>query len=269
MSDSLTAGVDLVSYAQPILINMADRPRRLADSLAELSAAVGRRLEAGRDVHLIRPVRLTEAEAGPFANPGYRSNLEAHLRAARWARTAGRERVLVLEDDVAFNPAWARWGTDLLAQLDARPWDLASLGYLDEWGEAPTAPDQVVAGSVGPDAPAGVGWARFAGRTNGAHAYLLKRSVLDDWIDHLTVVFDGRPGDDLRGPMPSDGAINTFFWIDPDRVRLLATPNMAGTRPTRSDINPGRIDRIPVLGPAAEMVRRWSRRRGRSAINYR
>lgn len=265
----MTAGVDLVSYAHPILINMVDRPERLADTLDELSIVAGRPIAAGRDVQLIRPVRLNEADAGGFAKAGYRSNLDAHLEAARWARSSGQERVVVLEDDVAFNPAWSRWGPALLAQLDARSWDLASLGFLDEWGEAPVTPDEAVEGSVAPEAPGGVGWARFAGRTNGAHAYLLQRSVLDDWIDHLTTVLDGEPGDDLRGPMPSDGAINTFFWIEPDRIRLVATPNMAGTRKTRSDIDPGLVDRIPLLGSVAEVGRRWYRRRGRGAINYR
>lgn len=264
MASPVTPGLDLTAFAHPMLINLPERRDRLVDSLAELSAAAGRRLVADADVELIRPVRFTEA-AG-FANPGYRSNLHAHLQAARSARAAGHERTLVLEDDLAFGPAWAVAGPRLVAALAHRPWDLANLGYLDEWGEAPVSPDD----ATGAGADDGIGWARFAGRVNGAHAYLLNRPVLDPWIAHLEAVFDGRPGDDLRGPMASDGAVNTFFWVEPDRLRLVAVPNLVGTRPTRSDIDPSTVDRLPIVGRAVEVVRRWRRRRGRTGtINYR
>ncbi len=267
MAQSASAGVDLASFAHPILINLPERSERLADSVAELSKASGRPIEVGRDAEVINPARF--AQAGGFANPAYRSNLDAHLRAARWARESGHERVLVLEDDVAFGPVWSTWAPGLLEQLSDRPWLLANLGYLDAWGEAPVRPDVALPGSES-FRPRGVGWARFDGRVNGSHAYFLHETILDDWIDHLEAVLTGTPGDNLRGPMSSDGAINTFFWIDPDRIRLVVTPNVAGTRPTRSDITPGPVDRLPVVGEVAEAIRRWSRRRSReSAINYR
>lgn len=267
MAPSASPGVDLASFAHPIIINLPERTDRLTDSLVELSRAAGRSIEIDRDVQVIHPARF--AQAGGFANPAYRSNLDAHLRAARLAREQGHERALVLEDDVAFGPGWSTWGPGLLDQLADRPWQLANLGYLDEWGEAPVRPDVPLQGSESVR-PRGVGWARFDGRVNGSHAYFLHRSVLGEWIAHLETVLTGVPGDSLRGPMSSDGAINTFFWINPDRIRLLATPNLAGTRPTRSDIAPGPVDRLPVVGDLAEAIRRWGRRRNpERAINYR
>ncbi len=268
MGQSASPEIELASFAHPILINLPERTERLADSLAELSTATGRPVVVDRDVHLIRPTRFTEP-AG-FANPGFRSNLHAHLQAARWARESEWERVAVFEDDLACNPLFATWAPRLLAQLVERPWHLANLGYLDEWGEAPVEPDVPLPDSVAASPPRGIGWARFAGRTNGAHAYLLHRRAYDDWIDHLETVLEGRPGDALQGPMPSDGAINTFFWVGPDRIRLVASPNLVGTRPTRSDIDPGAIDRLPLVGGLVESARRWRRRRRPSAaINYR
>lgn len=267
MAQPIFAGVDLASFARPIVINLPERTGRLADALTELSGASGRPVEVGDDVEVIHPARFTEP--GGFANPAYRSNLDAHLRAACLARALGREQVLVVEDDLAFNPLWSTWGAGLLASLADQPWQIANLGYLDEWGEAPTEPDQALPGSLAVNLD-GIGLARFTGRINGSHAYLLHHSVLDAWIDHLTTILHGEPGDDLRGPMSSDGAINTYFWIHHEQVRLVATPNLVGTRPTRSDITPGRLDRLPLVGDAVEVARRLNRRRQRaSVINYR
>lgn len=255
---------DLLSFACPALINMANRPTRLRDSLRELSIATGRPVTVD-EVHLIRPRRFDDA--GGFASPGFRSNLDAHLRAATWARDAGHERVLIMEDDLSFRPDLTRVWPALAAELLVRPWHLASLGYLDSWGEAPTAPDHLAAGTAGGEGdrrPAG--WARFEGKVNGAHAYLVHARALDEWVTHLATIATGRPGDDLLGPIPSDGAINTFTWVDDSRTRLVAVPNMVGTRPTRSDITPGRLDRVPVIGPTVELLRRWRRHRHGAAV---
>lgn len=248
-------GVDIVSFAKPILINMEDRPERLKDSLLELSDAARRPVTAD-DLQLIRPREFTES--GGFASTGFRSNLDAHLRAARWARAARFERVLVMEDDLSFGPMWPIHGAALLDRLADRRWHLANLGYLDVWNRAPEF-----------DPVTGPGWLEFTGQVHGAHAYFIHRSGLDAWIAHLEAVAAGTPGDDLQGPMPSDGAINTFPWVNTETVRLLALPNMVGTRPTRSDITPGMVDRLPLLGDLVEHLRAVRRRHGPKVTNFR
>ncbi len=256
---------DFLDFATPVLINMENRPERLRDSIDDLSVAAGRSIVAGEDVHLIRPARFDHA--GGFTNAGFRSNLDAHLRAARWGRDEDVERLLVFEDDLSFAPAWADFGVRLLAELDEFEWDFASLGYLDVWNEAPR--QDALALGVGRAGAERVeaGWVRFAGQVNGAHAYLVNRRAIGRWIAHLETVADGTAGDDLQGPMPSDGAINTFAWINSDIVRVLAVPNMVGTRPTRSDITPSLVDRLPVVSDVAEIVRGWRRRRHGSKVS--
>ena len=248
--------VDLIEFASLALINMANRPERLQESLSELGAVAGREVQAGVDVHLIRPKQFDDA--GGFTNPAFRSNLDAHLQAARWAKETGADRVLVLEDDVSFGSDWLRHGPRLLTELAGREWHMANIGYLDVWNEAAQA---------GADSAAG--WVRFTGRVNGAHAYLINHTGYDRWNEHLEVIATGTTGDDLRGPMSSDGAMNTFSWVDADVIRLLAVPNMVGTRPTKSDITPSQVDRFPVIGDAAERLRAWRRRRyGSTVANY-
>ncbi len=241
---------------KPIIINLRSRQDRLHDSLAELSRAFNRTV--GRDdVHLIRPPRFDEPSG--FSNVGFRSNLEAHLAAARLSQDNSNMVNLILEDDIAISSAWATAADGLLSELNDRPWQIANLGYLDHWGEVAAASAQ--------NEETGPRWLPFRGKVNGLHAYLLHRSVLDRWIAHLDTVAHGEPGDQLLGPMPSDGALNTFTWVEPHAVRLLAVPNLVGSRPTRSDISPRGIDRLPVVRALAERARRQRFRRRRDAAS--
>jgi hypothetical protein len=246
MAATSTVG-NLLDFAAPVLINMADRPRRLRDSLTELARAAQRPKLTADDVDIIRPT-VFDDPAG-FTNTAFRSNFDAHLRIARWALASDHERVLVLEDDIAFHPQWQVLGPPMLTELLDQPWHLATLGYQNVYHEAPQA--------AGPDeAPS---WVRFSQRVDGAHAYLLHRDGLASWVEHLSAIWEGEPGDPVRGPMASDGAINTFTWADPSRIRLLAVPNLVGTRPTRSDITPSPYDRLPLVRTLAEETRRLVR----------
>lgn len=247
----------MISFAKPVLINMANRPQRLRDSLIEISQAAGRPLKADRDVHVVRPRQFEDA--GGFTNSGFRSNLDAHLQCALWAREQNHEHFLIMEDDLAFNPHWIVHSESLLEELADRDWQIANLGYLDTWNEAP-ALEALEPGRKS-------GWVEFSRKTNGAHAYFLHHSALDRWIDHLRAISTGTPGDNLQGPIASDGAINTFGWVYPEVVRLLAIPNSVGTRPTASDISPSPVDRFPILRTLSEQVRRWRRHRHGSNIN--
>ncbi len=250
---------DLVQFAKPVLINMVNRPGRLRDSLIEISQAAGRRLDAGSDVHIIRP-RKFDHPAG-FTNCGFRSNLDAHLQVVEWANEQGHERILVMEDDLAFNPQWVHHRCGLIEDLSNQEWQLASLGYFDIWNEVPDAD------ALDPNRSSG--WIEFSKRTNGAHAYFLHHSAYDRWIDHLQAISVGTPGDDLQGPIASDGAINTFGWVYPEIIRLLALPNMVGTRPTASDITPSPVDRLPLVRTVSEHIRKWRRdRHGANVTNY-
>ena len=230
---------DIATIADIALINLPERTDRLDHALSELARCAGRLLEPGRDLRLIRPQRFDDA--GGFLNPGYRSCLMAHLEAAESAGTETDRLLLVLEDDVTFEPRWPELQHRALAHLAEQPWHLANIGY-----EGPPVEE--------PDGN-GMRWARFRGEVIGAQAYLVHPGFLPTWIAHLRAIATGSPGDDLRGPMGPDGALNTITWCDPSVVRMMAVPSMAGQRSFRSDITPSRYDRIPLARPALQALR--------------
>jgi hypothetical protein len=256
----------LVDTAFTVLINLPRRTDRFRATMRELDRVTGRRLHVGEDLELLRPPTFDEA-AG-FINPAYRSCLHAHLEAARLGQASGADRVLVLEDDVTFHPAWDHLESRALAELAGTDWDIANLGWesatepadldsphvplVDDAGEGADRSAENRAGRAGAGDDV---WQRFRGELIGSHAYLLTGRFLPTWIAHLEAIAHGVPGDDLRGPMAPDGALNTITWVDTSVVRLRAVPSLAGQRPSRSDVNTRWIDRVPLARAGATTLR--------------
>jgi hypothetical protein len=172
-----------------------------------------------------------------------RSCVAAH-RTALDAAPAGVA-VLVLEDDITPREPWWSVGQPLLDVLftDDSSWDMVTLG----WESASPIPAELGQGRVG--------LVRYTGVTVGAHAYLIHPRFRDRWQRHLDAILSGREGDSLTGPMAPDGAANTITWVEPDMVRLIAVRSMIGQRRSRSDISPGRFDRVPGVRWAVEAAR--------------
>ena len=62
--------------------------------------------------------------------------------------------------------------------------------------------------------------------------------------------------------MAADGALAWFRRAHPEIRTLMASPSVAGQRPSRSDLSPHLVDRIPVVRHAAGVFRSWRRRKG-------
>ncbi|MGF1595805.1 MAG: hypothetical protein ACFCVK_02580 [Acidimicrobiales bacterium] len=228
---------DLLTYAHPIVINLPEREDALRRTVHALTTISGRRLARGADVEVVRPRRFNHA--GGFADVAVRSRLDAHLQAALWAERHDMDRVLVLEDDVVFSHRWAEIGPEVLSDLVAMDWDLASLG--------PDLPVDALPGRED-DAERGGRWTRVGAITgDGSHAYLLSRQFLDPWIDHLAAVTVGRPGDEIQGPMGPGEAMSTITRISPWTKRYVATPPVVA-RSAPPAPRPSLVSRLPLIG---------------------
>lgn len=228
-------GPDLLAlFDTTWVVNLPERRDRRRQTERELrrhfpAASVEERV---RFYPAIRP-----ADAGPFNALGSHGAFLSTLDILERAEAEGLARVLVLQDDVRFTRAWTTHGRWFLEQLETETWDVVQLGYLDPRGTTHRHLDR---GPVLVDHHEAVIGAHCVGFDGGAIPLVL---------DHLRTVLTGEVGDDLRGPMPIDGAFNTLTWCHPEVRRLLPVPNLVGQRSSRSDIRPRAHDRIDALRP--------------------
>jgi glycosyl transferase family 25 len=81
------------------------------------------------------------------------------------------------------------------------------------------------------------------------HFYAVNSRIFSRLITHLERLAKGTPGDSEFGPMPIDGAFNTFRRHNKDVITYIANPKLGWQRPSRSDIAPGRLDNVSALCP--------------------
>ncbi|MGI9622129.1 MAG: glycosyltransferase family 25 protein [Acidimicrobiales bacterium] len=180
-----------------------------------------------------------------FPTTSIRGCFESHLNVLRSAQDRGVDSVLILEDDVAFPAAVVNQLEESARQLDTIEWHSATFGCADSWGH--------LAKHVGDRTD--YHWTRFSGEVQQAHCVAFTREGIDRTVVHLEKLFNGTPGDRLRGPMHVDGAYNVQTWSDPTFVRMMLTPPLIPQRVSRSDISPTRLDGVGTLRPVITAVR--------------
>lgn len=204
-----------------------DRRKSLMEEFARINWPVG-----PGGVEIIPAIKL-EDRAG-FPSAAVRSCFLSHVYCLEKAHRQGCKTVLVMEDDIAFSPAFSRLSSRLLSRLTTIRWDFVYLGH-DGAGDigyagANTQDLQMIA------APREI---------TGAHFYCVSANVLPRLLQHLDRAAHGKEGDSTFGPMPVDGAFNIFRRIDPVISAFMVTPKLGWQRPSRSDITPKRLDIIP------------------------
>lgn len=154
-----------------LVVNLDDRSERWAETLdaaaPHLPVARLTRHSATRGVNLpgYGAVPWFRGHSRDRTWAGRAGCLLSHRRAIERAAAERREWLLVLEDDVAFTPAFDQTLRALAPLLDARPaWVACYLGLVD-----PVAPFETLA-----PLPAGHALRRIGG-ANTTHAYLLHR----------------------------------------------------------------------------------------------
>jgi hypothetical protein len=159
----------------------------------------------------------------------------------REAKKRELSNVLILEDDVAFSPLLGKSVDELCRALE-EPWDFAYLGHVEKLA-----------------APSRLRLTRYAGPLVTAHCYAVNGSVLEELIGFLERVLTRPAGHPQGGPMHLDGALTMFRQANPEKVTLIAEPNLAWQRSSRSDLHSNWFQQAPVFGEmydAARLVRR-------------
>jgi glycosyl transferase, family 25 len=222
-------------FDRAYIINLEDRHDRREEAIQEF-----RRLgidAPSQNVRFYDAKRLTEK--GPFPDVGTRGAFNSHRSVFELASRDRLRNVLVFEDDVSFGDVDPSVEDQIITRLAGNEWDIAHFGYLSPVDE----------GLEGP-------LVDFSKGVVGAHFYAVNGNFIDPLIEFMNQCEIRPPGHPDGGPMTADGALNHIRVHIPDMRVLLAVPNLAHQRSSRSDVTPRPIlDHIAMLRPLVSRSR--------------
>jgi glycosyl transferase family 25 len=229
--------MDLTEYFdRTYVVSLLSRTDRRRDVTRELKDH-GMPIQPGK-VEFFDACR-PDSPAG-FVNIGYRGCFMSHLGILRKARDGGFSRVLILEDDVKLTPKFDEYRAEIVPKLSSTDWDIVYLGH-----PAPLPPSP------------GFQFVKHHDPLLLTHCYGVNGKSINRLVVFLETLLTRPPGHPDGGPMSYDGALSTYRQQNPDVVTLLANPNLATQRSSRTDIHDNRwFDRMPGVKQMATLARK-------------
>lgn len=240
MSDTPTAKALLDTFSRIVVINLPDRSDRRREIDAELRRA-GLSLDHPA-VELFAAQRPTEA-AG-FPSIGAHGAFRSHLGVMERMLDQGWDRVLILEDDMAFAPGFDSRLPALATALQTRAWGMIYGHPGDQPAKTPAADaDGLIT------LPADLGLIQL-------HFFGLTRTFAETTVPILRAMMTRPEGSPDGGPMHVDGALNWVRRSHPELIALGIAPQIAQQRASRSDIADGHwYDQLPVVRNFVSLIR--------------
>ncbi len=228
------------AFERIVVINLPQRRDRRRDMLAELASA-GIAID---DPRLQFFAAIRPMDAGSFPAIGVRGCFMSHLGVIEAALRDGVTRLLILEDDVQFEPAVCRPQPALAARLQQDDWDFAYPGHIESLGGDPQDPQ----------------WLSTEARLVCAHFYGMHGRVLPALRDYLQSCLLRPVGHPDGGAMHVDGALS-MFRARQRAITLIAAPSLGRQRSSCSDIYPYHwYDRWPLAKTMVACARRLKNR---------
>jgi hypothetical protein len=181
-------------------------------------------------------------DAGGFPTLGTRGCFLSHLGVLRAARTAGHQRILVVEDDLNFSRDFVERFEPLTERLECMNWDFWYLSTLSVTPPVKSTDDLIVL--------------PHDSAVLGAHMFAVKSQAIEQLIPYLEAILARPPGDPAGGPMHVDGAYGWYRRSHPAIRTVMATRALGYQRPSRTDIHALKwFDRLPIVNRAIGFVR--------------
>jgi glycosyl transferase, family 25 len=225
----------LDTFARIWIINLPERTDRRREMIGEL-ARLGITID-GEKVAFYPAQRFSDA-AG-FRNIGARGCFDSHLTILEAAADLDGP-LLILEDDADFASGIESRLPTALNALHQTDWAIF-YGFGD-----PPAGSNATGGLFEQAADIGIGTTHCIGFTPDS----VRRA-----IPYLRAMLDRPPGSPDGGPMDVDGAYCWFRRAYPQLRTFCTYPAIANQRPSRTDITPSLLDRMPIARQAMSLLR--------------
>jgi GR25 family glycosyltransferase involved in LPS biosynthesis len=184
-------------------------------------------------------------EPAGFNSTAWRGCFHSHLEIFELASRRDLPDVLIFEDDIALCSSIVQLTPKILSSIQSLDWDILYFGHesTGNVARANSATNHVTFEFYNDDI-----------RTT--HFYTVRKRIIPKLIRHFERCAGTIPHDGMYGPMPPDGALNTFRRYNPDVKTYIANPKLGWQRPSRSDLAPRSFDKIKALRPAVNYLRR-------------
>jgi len=233
-------------FDRAYIINLSDRTDRRRQAEQEFRrVGISIPNDKVRFFNAVRP-----SDKGGFQDIGTRGCFNSHRSILEIANQENLRNILIFEDDVSFRSISATFERHLMAQLSDEDWDVVFFGYSMPSDEFLTGPLM-----------------RWPNDIRSTHFYGVNRRFIRRMLQYMNDC-ELRPRDHPDGgPMPADGVYNHVRYVFRDINLLLAVPNLAYQRSSRTDIAQAHfLDRIVWLGPILRGVRAI-KHRGRMVLD--
>lgn len=236
-------------FEQIYVINLPQRHDRRSE-MAEQLRMIGLTWNSP-GIRLFSAVRPDDP--GGFPSIGTKGCFLSHLGVLRDAAKHGFERILLFEDDLNFVSDFPQRMNKTSARLAQEDWSFFYGGYAIEPMPAASADTTIIP----VNASETITTAHFVG---------FRGDVIEETIGFLEQVLSRPPGHPDGGPMHVDGAYAWYRHLHPEKLTLLATPQLGYQRSSRTDIHALRwYDRTPLVRSAVNYLRK-RKNSGRSAV---
>jgi hypothetical protein len=226
------------------IVYLPERKRRLRSIQRQV-----RRLGIEDKVQWFQGLKFDDA--GQFPKASVRGCVMSNYELLRQAADDNVERLLLFQEDCVLSQRLIRQESVILNELSDRSWDFAYLGCQPYSNDTDNSKKTSL--SPTPD--------RFFSRVNvrqnirETHFWTCQGRAISKLVAFMEASFDRPMNHPDYGPMYFDGYMNEIRYRNPNLVTLAAVPNLGWPLSSVSNLNPGRLDRIPGVSSALQVVR--------------
>ena len=182
--------------------------------------------------------------AGDFPSIGVRGCFLSHLEILKNAKAEGTERLIIVEDDIAFVPNFLKRWRSALEALESEAWSIFYAGH-----------------TLG-NLTRGLSLLSPSTSVLCTHFIMINGLAIPYLIEGLETILSRPAGHPLGGPMHVDGAYSTIRLRNHGLRTYVHSPTLGYQRPSRTDIGDRKwFDRFDILQPMVNILRKRRLRR--------
>ncbi|MBD2231894.1 hypothetical protein [Phormidium tenue] len=190
-------------------------------------------------------------DAGQFPKASVRGCVMSNYELLRQAADDNVERLLLFQEDCVLSQRLICQESAILEELTDRSWDFAYFGcqpYSNDMANGKKT-------TLNPTPDRFFSQVKVRQNIRETHFWTCQGRAIPKLVEFMEASFDRPMNHPDYGPMYFDGYMNEIRYRNPNLVTLAAVPSLGWPLSSVSNLNPGRLDHIPGVSSALQVVR--------------